>query len=463
MSSGGRGFHGCRTRAQARCPLPRQSAAALPLLRALPLALPVLVIDARARREFLLFKGYTLTSVLVLLVSVVGRVFRDWQPELGIKAYLPVVGITLAIELVFVLALLMPIATTIISLHQSLRRERLWVLLVVGLASTTWALARVLHRRDPIVSYATRERVLLRTKSDPLISRAAQLDALRAGWRHWRALPDTVEGDGKVQGEVLDAAHEALEKFYKHDEAFAFDLWASPQRDPQMLVLYFEARRQRAPIWLGLTKGGDEVRDPDKLPRGAFLAMLRRRRTEGLVRKTHGGRASDSRHSTWDAVPRGRLGALHQAREMSNYTLPKLRYEYSALEPHISRRVLELTTIAHHAAYVKNANAALAALDEAARKGDLARLPGSKRRSPSTSRATSCTRFSGKTDTPRGRQAQGRLAKDDRSRLRRLRQVQATAHEAAKPTWARAGPRSSGSPPAGRLSRPRRSTTTSPK
>jgi len=42
-----------------------------------------------------------------------------------------------------------------------------------------------------------------------------------------------------------------------------------------MLVLYFEARRQRAPIWLGLTKGGDEVRDPDKLPRGAFLAMLR--------------------------------------------------------------------------------------------------------------------------------------------------------------------------------------------
>ncbi len=240
-----------------------------------PLLFPYWLVDAGARREFLLFKGYTLTSILILVGSVVVQYFVYWQPELGLRAYLPVVGITLAIELVFVLALLMPIATTIIGLHQALHRKHLLVLLVVGLASTTWAMARLLRRRDAIVSYATRERVLLRTKSEPQIARGAELDALRAGWRHWRALPDAMEGDGKVQGEVLDAAHEALEQFYKHDEAFAFDLWASPQRDPQMLVLYFEARRKRAPIWLGLTKGGDEVRDPDKLPRGAFLAMLR--------------------------------------------------------------------------------------------------------------------------------------------------------------------------------------------
>jgi hypothetical protein len=240
-----------------------------------PLLFPYWIINPSARREFLLFKGYTLTSVLVLLVSVVVQYFVYWQPELDLRAYLPVVGITLGIELVFVLALLMPIATSIIALHQSFRRKRLLVLLIVGLLSTTWALFRVLHRRDPIVSYATRERVLLRTKISPRLARGAQLDALRAGWRHWRSLPDAVEGDGKVQGEVLDSAHEALEKFYKHDEAFAFDLWASPQRDPKMLVLYFEARRQRAPIWLGLTKAGEEIREPDKLPRGAFLAMLR--------------------------------------------------------------------------------------------------------------------------------------------------------------------------------------------
>jgi Fe-Mn family superoxide dismutase len=60
---------------------------------------------------------------------------------------------------------------------------------------------------------------------------------------------------------------------------------------------------------------------------------------------------------------------------MSTYTLPKLRYEYSALEPHISRRVMELHHGSHHAAYVKNANLALAALEKARETGDLARLP----------------------------------------------------------------------------------------
>jgi len=60
---------------------------------------------------------------------------------------------------------------------------------------------------------------------------------------------------------------------------------------------------------------------------------------------------------------------------MSTYALPKLRYEYSALEPHISRRIMELHHGSHHAAYVKNANMALAALEKARETGDLARLP----------------------------------------------------------------------------------------
>jgi len=35
-----------------------------------------------------------------------------------------------------------------------------------------------------------------------------------------------------VQGKPLDDARTALETFYKHDEAFAFDLWASPRSRP---------------------------------------------------------------------------------------------------------------------------------------------------------------------------------------------------------------------------------------
>ena len=55
---------------------------------------------------------------------------------------------------------------------------------------------------------------------------------------------------------------------------------------------------------------------------------------------------------------------------MVRYVLPELRYDYSALEPHISARVMELHHGKHHAAYVKNANAALERLDEALGKGD---------------------------------------------------------------------------------------------
>lgn len=44
---------------------------------------------------------------------------------------------------------------------------------------------------------------------------------------------------------------------------------------------------------------------------------------------------------------------------MSRYALPDLRYDYSALEPHISGKIVELHHGKHHAAYVKGANEAI--------------------------------------------------------------------------------------------------------
>jgi Fe-Mn family superoxide dismutase len=55
---------------------------------------------------------------------------------------------------------------------------------------------------------------------------------------------------------------------------------------------------------------------------------------------------------------------------MATYTLPELRYDYSALEPHISGRIMELHHDKHHAGYVKGANAALERLAEARDKGN---------------------------------------------------------------------------------------------
>jgi len=57
------------------------------------------------------------------------------------------------------------------------------------------------------------------------------------------------------------------------------------------------------------------------------------------------------------------------------YTLPDLNYDYSALEPHISARIMELHHSKHHQAYVTGANAALDAMAEARANDNFAALP----------------------------------------------------------------------------------------
>jgi len=57
---------------------------------------------------------------------------------------------------------------------------------------------------------------------------------------------------------------------------------------------------------------------------------------------------------------------------MAAYTLPDLGYDYGALEPHISGRIMELHHSKHHQAYVTGANTALEKLAEARESGDLA-------------------------------------------------------------------------------------------
>jgi Fe-Mn family superoxide dismutase len=58
------------------------------------------------------------------------------------------------------------------------------------------------------------------------------------------------------------------------------------------------------------------------------------------------------------------------------YTLPDLPYDYSALEPHYSAKVLELHHDKHHAAYVKGLNDTMEQLAEARDKGDFSSIVG---------------------------------------------------------------------------------------
>ncbi|NLB47828.1 MAG: superoxide dismutase [Microbacteriaceae bacterium] len=57
---------------------------------------------------------------------------------------------------------------------------------------------------------------------------------------------------------------------------------------------------------------------------------------------------------------------------MTHYTLPDLPYDYAALEPHISGKIMQLHHDKHHQAYVTGANTALEQLAEARDSGNLA-------------------------------------------------------------------------------------------
>jgi Fe-Mn family superoxide dismutase len=57
------------------------------------------------------------------------------------------------------------------------------------------------------------------------------------------------------------------------------------------------------------------------------------------------------------------------------YQLPELSYDYAALEPHISARIMELHHSKHHQAYVTGANATLEAMEKARSEDNFATLP----------------------------------------------------------------------------------------
>ena len=59
---------------------------------------------------------------------------------------------------------------------------------------------------------------------------------------------------------------------------------------------------------------------------------------------------------------------------MAEYTLPELSYDYAALEPNISGRIMELHHDKHHKGYVDGANTALAKLAEARDANDFANI-----------------------------------------------------------------------------------------
>jgi len=244
-----------------------------------PLLFPYWVANDSARREFLLYKTVNLVSVVMLAGTTVYEYFVYFRPQLGIMPCLFILFVTALFEIVTVMVMLMPLATSLIKYRLSGHKKRLVTLVTVGACSVLLAIIVVERRRDPVVTWEARERVILRTKADKTHARNAHIAAAKAAWAAIPKRKDTaseIDQDGKVVGEAIDAAREALKKFYKADEAQAFDGWVShdTKGTPGILVLYVEGRgRKRPPVFVALERSGKEVRDPKKLPKGALDGM----------------------------------------------------------------------------------------------------------------------------------------------------------------------------------------------
>jgi hypothetical protein len=80
-----------------------------------------------------LYKGYTLLSFGVLLVSLFVQYYRSFPPELTWRGFAPLAAGTLAVEAVVVLMFLMPIVTSVVHFHQRRAPRRLGSLLIAGI------------------------------------------------------------------------------------------------------------------------------------------------------------------------------------------------------------------------------------------------------------------------------------------------------------------------------------------
>ena len=227
-----------------------------------PVLFPYWLTQREARREFLLYKGFTWPAFALLLLSLVVQYVRVCPPELTLRDFLPIAAGSLLAETVVVLMFLMPIVTSVVHLHREHAARKLVVLLLVGTASIGLAVVRIERRRDPIVSYATRTRVRLRSQRRPDAARTAQTQALERALAALRADGDEQPPEGRLEGAALDDARSELSTFYKTDEAQAFELWFTPRPKP-LLTVFFPARRAHRPIWLSLD-GARQVHDDER-------------------------------------------------------------------------------------------------------------------------------------------------------------------------------------------------------
>lgn len=242
-----------------------------------PFLLPYWLLVAPARREFLLFKGYTLVTLVVVSITGVYRYFVVYQPQLGFSRFIVAFMVGLVVETLAVMMLIMPMTTSVVALHRKRQPKRLVALLAVGLLSAAIAAGVMIHRHRTFPSLETRQRIRDRSAVEPVTTRVTLQRALQRAWAvrkkgardQWER-----ETDGTVQGAPLDEARATLVDFYRQDEASAFELWTTSRKErPAIMIIFAEGRRRGTPVWLGMRSDGTIIDKIVDVPKAARLAM----------------------------------------------------------------------------------------------------------------------------------------------------------------------------------------------
>jgi len=243
-----------------------------------PLLFPFWLADREARREFVLFKGYTLLSLAILIAGSVYDYYTKWKPDLRLVDFAGTLLRTLAVETIVVLAILMPVATTVVAYHLSAKKIRLVLLLIAALASVGISVRYFSQKRHEQIPWPTGERMHLRGRANPKLARATREDALRRAWTLVKKGEGEIERDDarevEIFGPPLEVARLALGRFYKEDETLCFHLLEiDSKKTGRVVVLYGDPAPAKHPmVWVAMAKGV-VFEDPAKLPSGAFARM----------------------------------------------------------------------------------------------------------------------------------------------------------------------------------------------
>ena len=229
-----------------------------------PVLFPYWLFNRQARREFKLFRGYTLVGFGLIAVLSAIDYKRNWAPEIPFKHFFGSVVATFVLDLFLVLAVIMPVATSVIA--YGLQRQRAKLALLGVTAALSIAIGVIsLIALPPSPNMVLRARIHFRTETHPEESRAALQRALEG-------IPPAIK-EGKKGKALLASVRESLTSFYRADEVKGFHLWAKQGWGVMLFCPGKSARRP--PIWLAADRTGF-ITDEAKLPPEALPFLGRR-------------------------------------------------------------------------------------------------------------------------------------------------------------------------------------------